>query len=122
MGKQLRLGAFFMLPGHHVAAWRYPNASKENVLNFEYFKQQALVAERGKFDMIFLADGVSARRQSNAFEQQENVTYEPFTLLSGIAAVTTKIGLVGTVSTTYNEPFNVARKFASLDYLSGGRA
>lgn len=120
--KQLRLGAFFMLPGHHVAAWRYPNVAADHVLNFEFVKQQALVAERAKFDMVFLADGVSAGYQTSAFEQQSSVYFEPYTLLSGLAAVTSKIGLVGTVSTTFNEPFNVARKFASLDHLSSGRA
>ncbi|TQE91905.1 LLM class flavin-dependent oxidoreductase [Ureibacillus terrenus] len=120
--RQLRLGAFLMLPGHHVAAWRYPNVKKENLLNFEFAKQQALTAERGKFDMVFLADGPTAGYRSHAFEQHSTIRFEPFTLLSGLAAVTSKIGLVGTVSTTYNEPFNVARKFASLDHLSGGRA
>lgn len=120
--KQLRLGAFFILPGHHVAAWRYPTTKAEHVLNFEFIKQQALIAEQAKFDMVFLADGVSAGYRTQAFEQQSTAYFEPFTLLSGLAAVTSKIGLVGTVSTTYNEPFNVARKFASLDHLSGGRA
>lgn len=120
--KQLKLGAFFMIPGHHVAAWRYPNVGANHVLNFEFIKQQALIAERGKFDMLFLADGVQAGYRTPAFEQQSTVYFEPFTLLSSLAAVTSKIGLVGTVSTTYNEPFNIARKFASLDHLSGGRA
>lgn len=120
--RQLRLGAFFMLPGHHAAAWRHPEVKKEQVLNFEFIKEQALTAERGKFDMVFLADGVSARSQSAAFEHESSVRFEPFTLLSGLAAVTKNIGLIGTVSTTFNEPFNVARKFASLDHLSNGRA
>ncbi|NSL51892.1 LLM class flavin-dependent oxidoreductase [Calidifontibacillus erzurumensis] len=120
--KQLKLGAFLMLPGHHVAAWRYPTVKADYVLNFEFAKQQALLAERGKFDMVFLADGVAAGYRTSAFEQQSTAYFEPFTLLSALAAVTSKIGLVGTVSTTYNEPFNVARKFASLDHISGGRA
>ncbi|MEL4024821.1 LLM class flavin-dependent oxidoreductase [Lysinibacillus endophyticus] len=120
--KQLKLGAFFMLPGHHVAAWRYPTVKSEHIYNFEFVKRQALIAERGKFDMVFLADGPTANYRTSAFEQQSWAFFEPFTLLSSLAAVTTKIGLVGTVSTTYNEPFNVARKFASLDHISGGRA
>ena len=119
--KQMKLGAFFMLPGHHAVAWRHRDVNAENVLNFDFIKKQALTAERGKFDMVFLADGVSARKTSNAFEQESTVRFEPFTLLSGLAAVTKNIGLIGTVSTTYNEPFNVARKFASLDHLSNGR-
>ncbi|NMD70939.1 LLM class flavin-dependent oxidoreductase [Bacillus sp. DNRA2] len=122
MGKnQMRLGAFFMLPGHHAAAWRHPDAQKEHILNFDFIKEQALTAERGKFDMVFLADGVSARTSNKAFAHESTARFEPFTLLSGLAAVTKNIGLVGTVSTTYNEPFNVARKFASLDHLSNGR-
>lgn len=120
--KQLKLGAFLMLPGHHVAAWRHPAVKAEYVLNFEFAKQQALLAERGKFDMVFLADVPTASYQTYVFEQQSTICFEPFTLLSALAAVTSKIGLVGTVSTTYNEPYNVARKFASLDHISGGRA
>ena len=72
--------------------------------------------------MLFLADGVAAEATSSSFEQHASAYFEPFTLLSGLATVTKNIGLVGTVSTTFNEPFNVARKFASLDHLSNGRA
>ncbi|WP_338452968.1 LLM class flavin-dependent oxidoreductase [Niallia oryzisoli] len=120
--KQMKLGAFFMLPGHHAVAWRHPDAKADHVLNFDFIKEQALTAERGKFDMVFLADGVAAGAESKVFGQSSSVPFEPFTLLSAIAAVTKNIGIVGTVSTTYNEPFNVARKFASLDHLSNGRA
>lgn len=120
--KQLKLGAFFMLPGHHAVAWRHPEAKAENVLNFEFIKEQALTAERGKFDMVFLADGVAAGATSAAFGKEHSASFEPFTLLSSLAAVTKNIGLVGTVSTTYTEPFNLARQFASLDHLSKGRA
>jgi FMN-dependent oxidoreductase (nitrilotriacetate monooxygenase family) len=121
--RQLRLGAFFMIPGHHVAAWRHPEAQANNVLKFDFYKKLAKTAERGKFDMIFLADGYAAGRLSAAAtDKTVTVRPEPFTLLSALSAVTEKIGLVGTVSTTFNEPFHVARKFASLDHLSGGRA
>ncbi|GMK40997.1 monooxygenase [Paenibacillus sp. CCS19] len=121
--RQMRLGAFMMIPGHHVAAWRYPEAEATGVLDFNFYKQLALTAERGKFDMVFLADGYAvAERFPEALEQTVNVRPEPFTLLSALSSVTERIGLAGTVSTTYNEPFHVARKFASLDYLSGGRA
>ncbi|MEH6945715.1 LLM class flavin-dependent oxidoreductase [Bacillus sp. JJ634] len=120
--KELKLGAFFMLPGHHVVAWRHPEAKAEHVLDFDFIKEQAVTAERGKFDMIFLADVLSARATNSGFDQQCSVFFEPFTLLSGLAAVTKNIGLVGTVSTTYTEPFNLARQFASLDHLSKGRA
>ncbi|EFM11542.1 Nitrilotriacetate monooxygenase component A/pristinamycin IIA synthase subunit A [Paenibacillus curdlanolyticus YK9] len=121
--KQLRLGAFMMIPGHHVAAWRHPEAEAKSVLDFKFYKQLALTAERGKFDMVFLADGYAVHeRYPEALEQTVNVRPEPFTLLSALGAATTNIGLAGTVSTTYNEPFHVARKFASLDHLSEGRA
>lgn len=123
--KQLRLGAFLSVTGHHVAAWRYPNAQADG-LNFQHYKQLAKTAERGKFDMIFLADGVAVRdRGQNPEVLSRNgklVHFEPLTLLSALSVVTEKIGLTATVSSTYNEPFHLARKFASLDHLSGGRA
>lgn len=121
--RQLRLGAFFMIPGHHVAAWRHPDAAATDVLNFDFYKKLAQTAERGKFDMVFLADGLAVTENfSKAVAQTVTVRPEPLTLLSALSAVTTLIGLAATVSTTYNEPFHVARKFASLDHLSGGRA
>lgn len=120
--KQMRLGAFFKIPGHHVAAWRHPEAETD-VLNFDFIKGLAQTAERGKFDMIFLADGYAVHAANEkVLGQTVNTLFEPFTLLSALSVVTKHVGLVGTVSTTYNEPFHVARKFASLDHLSGGRA
>ena len=121
--KEMKLGAFFMIPGHHVAAWRHPKAEAENILNFDFIKRLAQTAERGKFDMIFLADGyASGHGDSKLSSQSVGVRFEPFTLLSALSSVTEHIGLTGTVSTTFNEPFHVARKFASLDHLSNGRA
>lgn len=123
--KQLRLGAFLMSSGHHLAAWRYPDARADGGLSFEHFKQVAQTAERGKFDMIFFADGVAVRDRGNieALSRAGHVAhFEPLTLLSALSVVTERIGLAATVSTTYNEPYHLARKFASLDYLSGGRA
>ncbi|MEH2460655.1 LLM class flavin-dependent oxidoreductase [Nostoc sp.] len=125
--KQLKLGAFLPGSGHHVAAWRHPNAQADGGLNFQHYTQVAQTAERGKFDMLFLADGLAVwdRGQgAEAFSRsgQFSVHFEPLTLLSALSAVTEHIGLVATSSTTYDEPFHLARKFASLDYLSGGRA
>ncbi|MGM7722241.1 LLM class flavin-dependent oxidoreductase [Metabacillus sp. Hm71] len=121
--RQMKLGAFFMIPGHHVAAWRHPESAAEDVQQFKLYKRLAETAEKGKFDMIFFADGYAINDQlESAIEQTVTVRPEPLTLLSAISAVTTKIGLTATVSTTYNEPFHVARKFASLDHISGGRA
>jgi len=121
--RQINLGAFLMIPGHHVAAWRHPDAAATDVLNFEFYKKLAQTAEQGKFDMVFLADGYAvSERSPKAIEQTVTVRPEPLTLLSALSAVTKHIGLAATVSTTYNEPFHVARKFASLDHLSNGRA
>lgn len=125
--KQLRLGAFLPGSGHHVAAWRHPSAQADGGLNFQHYKRIAQTAERGKFDMLFLADvaAVADRGQGTPASSrlgQFTVYFEPFTLLSALSVVTEKIGLAATVSTTYNEPFHLARKFASLDHLSQGRA
>src|SRR6266700_2862728 len=122
---QIKLGAFLMNTGHHVAAWRHPGAQEDGGLNFPHYRRLAQTAERAKFDMVFLADGVAVRRELNPeslSRQGQLVHFEPLTLLSALAAVTDHVGLVATASTTYNEPYHIARKFASLDYLSGGRA
>ncbi len=126
MDRMMKLGAFLPAPGHHVAAWRHPNAYPQGCLDFDYYRRLAQTAERGKFDMIFLSDGAGVRTHyRNAEElsrQGRMVHFEPLTLLSALAVHTTNIGLAATASTSYNEPFNVARKFASLDHLSHGRA
>ncbi|MBD2301055.1 LLM class flavin-dependent oxidoreductase [Nostoc sp. FACHB-190] len=124
--KQIKLGAFLSSSGHHLASWRHPNAQADGGLNLNHFKRLAQTAERGKFDMIFFADGVSVRDRGQGTEVLSRngklVHFEPLTLLSALSVVTERIGLTATVSTTYNEPYHLARKFASLDYLSGGRA
>lgn len=121
--REMKLGAFFMIPGHHVAAWRHPKAEAHQIMSFDFIKRLAQTAERGKFDMVFLADSYAVRgKNQTVLGQTVNTLFEPFTLLSALSAVTNHIGFVGTVSTTFNEPFNVARRFASLDHLSGGRA
>jgi FMN-dependent oxidoreductase (nitrilotriacetate monooxygenase family) len=124
--RKLRLGAFLMSSGHHVASWRYPDANPEGGLDFNHFRKIAQTAERGKFDTIFFADGVSVRdrgQDKDIISRAGHVAhFEPITLLSALSVVTEHIGLIATVSTTYNEPYHLARKFASLDYLSGGRA
>ncbi|WP_437624880.1 LLM class flavin-dependent oxidoreductase [Sorangium sp. So ce1151] len=120
---QLKLGAFLMATGHHVAAWRHPAAQADAGLNFRHYKQIVQAAERAKFDMMFLADSAAVwDRSPESLSRTSVVHFEPITLLSALSAVTEHIGLVATVSTTYNEPFHLARKFASLDYLSGGRS
>ena len=121
--RELHLGAFFMLPGQHAGAWRHPATKREQLWNPDYLADLARTAEKGKFDLIFVADGVTAGYTSSAFEYGARLTqFEPLTMFAYLAAVTDKIGFVATASTTYNEPFNLARQFASLDHLSKGRA
>lgn len=115
----MHLGIFVLGTGHHVAAWRHPEVVPEGAEDFEFFKEVAQLAEKGKLDMLFLSDGLTFDRLSHPAEQ---VRYEPLTLLSALATVTTKIGLAATASTTYNEPFHIARKFSSIDHLSKGRS
>jgi FMN-dependent oxidoreductase (nitrilotriacetate monooxygenase family) len=125
MRRTMRLAAYFNPTGHHVASWRHPRAQVDAHVNFRHYIEIAQSAERAKFDMIFLADGV-ATREAHMDALSRSVQFvahlEPLTLLSALASVTDRIGLVATASTTYNEPYHVARKFASLDYISRGRA
>ena len=127
MGKtQMKLGLSMRYLGYHDAAWRHPEVPPGGATDFKYFLNSARIAERGKFDMVFFADGIGIRADDNPpgslARTNRNVELEPLTLLSALAAVTSHIGLVSTASTTYNEPYHVARKFASLDNISGGRA
>lgn len=117
--RKLKLGVFIAGTGHHVASWRHPKAVPDAAMNLDYFKQLAKKAEEGKLDLLFLADSLSINHTSHP-----NVLtrFEPLTLLSSIAESTSTIGLAATASTTYSEPFHIARQFASLDHLSGGRA
>jgi FMN-dependent oxidoreductase (nitrilotriacetate monooxygenase family) len=116
---RLHLNAFLMGVGHHEAAWRLPESDAFAHVDVAHFQNLARIAERGKLDSVFLADGPVlwnnlGRRPAGALE--------PTVLLTALAAVTTHIGLIATASTTYNEPYNLARRFASLDHISGGRA
>lgn len=117
--KQMKLGAFFMFPGHHLAAWRYPTAKTAESFTFDFIKEQTQLAEKAKFDMIFVADTLGFNQGQHG---SVGFKYDPIVLMSSLQAVTEKIGLVSTLTTTYNEPFHVARKYSTLDHLSGGRA
>ena len=123
---QLRLGAFLYPSGHHIAAWRHPEAQADAGVNFRHYVKLAQAAEAAKFDLVFLADGVGTRGDNVEFLSRTAHSYvaqfEPITLLSALAAVTEHVGLVATASTSFNEPYHIARKFASLDHISGGRA
>ncbi|EIK98447.1 xenobiotic compound monooxygenase A subunit [Pseudomonas sp. M47T1] len=120
--RQLKLGAFLMATGHHVAAWRHPDVPANAGLDFKHYKRLAQVAERARFDTLFVADSVAAATGDIASRMARSDHFEPLTLLSALSAVTEHIGLISTVTTSYNEPYHVARKFSSLDHLSGGRA
>ncbi|WP_028561070.1 LLM class flavin-dependent oxidoreductase [Paenibacillus pinihumi] len=119
MAKQLKLGAIIQGVGGNMSAWRHPDAVADASVNIDYYKRQALTAEEGKFDLVFIADGLYITEKSIPHFLNR---FEPITILSAIGAVTSKIGLVGTLSTSYSEPFTVARQFASIDHISGGRA
>ena len=125
--KNMHLGMSIRGLGYHPAAWRHPDVPADGTLRFEHYARSAQAAERGKCDMIFFADGIGIRerdapRGSLARSGYEIVEMEPLTLLPALAVVTKHIGLVTTASTTYNEPYNIARKFATLDVISNGRA
>jgi len=125
MPRQMSLGAFVHETGQHVAAWRHPGAHAESGTVFAHAVDFARTAERGKFDLLFLADSaaVSVFGSPEAKGRMgKTVKFEPITLLSALAAVTSRLGLVGTCSSTYNEPYTLARQFASMDQISGGRA
>ena len=125
--RKMRLGLSIRGHGYHPAAWRHPDVPADGTLRVEHYVRSAQIAERGKFDMIFFADGAGIRqgdspRGSLCRTGRDMVELEPMTLLPALAMVTGHVGLVTTASTTYNEPYNLARKFATLDLISNGRA
>ena len=119
MGRQLHLNAFLMGVGHHEAAWRHPRTDPARLTDVRHFVELARTAERGRLDSVFFADGLSVGPN---IRHNIMAVFEPITLLSAIATATEHIGLIATASTSYHEPFNLARKFASLDHISSGRA
>ncbi len=116
--RQMKLGLFLAPGGHHMAAWRHPDAYPAG-FSMQSYVAAAQTAERGCFDMLFVADVFSTTASG---DRQDSFRFEPLTLLSALAMTTRRIGLVATATTSFNEPYNVARKFASLDHISNGRA
>ena len=116
---KLHLNAFLLNVGHHEASWRLPESDAFASLDVNHYIQLARIAERGKLDSLFLADGPVLWGQIG---QRPAASLEPTVLLTALAGATQHIGLIATASTTYNEPYNLARRFASLDHISGGRA
>ncbi|PBC38096.1 F420-dependent methylene-tetrahydromethanopterin reductase [Rhodococcus sp. ACPA4] len=118
--KQVILGAYLGGVNHHTAWWD-PQAGSQ--IEFDSFEHTARTAERGKFDFFFLAEGLALReRAGQIFDQDIIGRPDTFTVLASLAAVTEHLGLAGTINSTFNEPYELARQFATLDQLSGGRA
>ncbi|MCY1642787.1 LLM class flavin-dependent oxidoreductase [Methylorubrum sp. SL192] len=122
--KQLHLGAFMRPIGIHTAWWRYPGGFPDANFNLDHLVRFARTLEAAKFDAFFMADHLAVMNMPmEALKRSATVTsFDPLTLLPALAMVTERIGLIATASTTYNEPYHVARKFASLDHISKGRA
>ncbi|GBQ98674.1 monooxygenase [Gluconacetobacter liquefaciens] len=123
--RQLRLGAFLQATGHHVAAWRHPAAQADAGHNIAHYRELAKTAERGKLDLIFLADSPATSGEvtpAALARNAKNAHFEPLTLWSALSQVTEHVGFVATSTTTYEDPYTTARKFASLDWISQGRA
>ena len=117
--RQLHLNAFLMSSGHHEAAWRLPESDPHADFDTRHWVGLARLAERGTIDSLFLADGPVLWHNA---EFRPAGQLEPTVLLTAMAAATEHVGLIATASTTYNEPYNLARRFASLDHVSNGRA
>lgn len=122
--RQLRLGAFLTATGNHIAAWRHPDARADADHNINHYRQLATTAERGKFDLIFIADSPADLEGDPEVRARVPAAarFEPITLWSALSQITTHVGFVATASTTYEDPYLLARRFLSLDHISNGRA
>jgi alkanesulfonate monooxygenase len=122
----IKLGLSFRHLGYHSAAWRHPRYPDSGTMDINNYIKTAQMSEAGLIDFLFLADGLAVHQEDrppgSLCCSDKAFDLEPLTLLSALAMTTKQVGLVATASTTYNEPFQVARKFASLDHISGGRA
>lgn len=123
--RKLHLGAFIMATGHHIAAWRHPQAEANAGHNIDHYRGLAVTAERGLFDLMFVADSPAGWDSDKDAEIRSRVShsahFEPVTLWAALSQVTSNVGFVATASTTYEDPYLLARKFASLDHISKGR-
>ena len=118
MSRRIHLNLFIHGRGHHEAGWRHPGATRKAVTDISYFIDLAKRAEAGRFDSIFFADALEL---GDGARYVASGALEPITTLAALARETSRIGLIATASTTYTEPYNLARQFASLDHISGGR-
>ena len=127
--RMLHLGAFLSTPGNHLAGWRHPDAVPTADMDWKQYVHLAQVAEAARYDMIFFQDTAAvngsralARGDTSRAKLSRTVKLEPTAVLAALAAITTHIGLIATATTTYNEPYNIARRFAAIDLMSDGRA
>jgi FMN-dependent oxidoreductase (nitrilotriacetate monooxygenase family) len=118
MSRTLHLNLFIHGRGHHETAWRHKGATPLALTDIRYYEELAKTAEAAKFDSIFFADALAVGKE---VEHTAQAGLEPLTTLAAVSRATERIGLIATASTTYTEPFNLARQFASLDHISGGR-
>ncbi|GBQ27604.1 putative monooxygenase [Gluconacetobacter azotocaptans DSM 13594] len=117
--RRLKLGFILHGVGRTWDDWRHPDRDVRASTSFPFYLHQTRLAEKGKFDFVFVADSLSINEKSSPHYLNR---FEPITILSALAGATSRIGLVGTLTVSYSEPFNVARQFASLDHISNGRA
>jgi alkanesulfonate monooxygenase SsuD/methylene tetrahydromethanopterin reductase-like flavin-dependent oxidoreductase (luciferase family) len=119
----MHLGLFTYPGGHHIAGWRHGSVDPTKILGYDYYRQSAVLAERGKFDLFFIGDMLAAREKDGRVIAQGALNnIDSISIASALAGATEHLGLVATLSTTYNEPFAIAERFASLDHISAGRA
>lgn len=123
MSAQMHLGLFIYPAGHHIAAWRHRAVDPTTVAGIDYYRRAAQTAERGKFDLFFVGDMLAAREKDGRVVREGGLNnLDSISITSALSAVTECLGLVATLSTTYNEPYYIAERFASLDHISNGRA
>jgi FMN-dependent oxidoreductase (nitrilotriacetate monooxygenase family) len=122
--REMKLGMFVRPSGHHIASWRHPRAAADANVNFPHYVEMAKIAERGLFDMLFSADQhtIWTVSEQEVHRVHYSTWFEPVALFSALSAYTKNIGLVSTASTTFEQPYSIARRFATLDLISGGRA
>jgi N-acetyl-S-(2-succino)cysteine monooxygenase len=121
--KRLHLGLFIYPAGHHIAGWRHHAVDAASIAGMDYYQRAAQTAERGKFDLFFVGDMLAAREKDGRVVREGGLNnIDSISITAAISAVTECLGLVATLSTTYNEPYYIAERFASLDHISNGRA
>ena len=118
----LHFGLFIYPAGHHIAGWRHPSVDARGIAGAEYYCRAARAAERGTFDLFFVGDMLAAREKDGRVVAEGGLNnLDSISITSAISAVTNRLGLVATLSTTFNEPAAIAERFATLDHISGGR-